>query len=80
LGVERALMELPSPLMNYEDIANYLKVSVRTVRDDYCCLPSFPAAVKLPTPKGRTTRRWKVEDIVKWAESLIPKKPSATLR
>lgn len=58
------------PLWTAHDIATLLQVSVRQVSERYAMMPGFPAAIRLPSPKGKGINRWKSSDIHAWIESL----------
>ncbi len=55
-------------LWDTKHISAYLKRSLDTVRDDIVCLPSFPKAIRLPTP-GRAQALYKAREVIAWAES-----------
>ena len=49
-------------------VANYLKVSERTVAENYSAHHRFPKPIDLSEGTNRT-RRWKATEVVEWAES-----------
>lgn len=57
-------------LWDTEHVAAYLKKNPQVVRETIVCLPSFPKAIRLPTPaKGRPQARYKAVEVIAWAES-----------
>ena len=55
--------------MTIEDIAQQLGASVRTVRDRWVHAPDFPKPALAPSPRKR---RWRVSDVMRWAERAEP--------
>lgn len=56
-------------LWSGKEIADYLKVGARQVLERYAPLPSFPRAIRLPTPDGSKGQpRWKADEVIAWAE------------
>ena len=62
---------VPSPLWTVEDIAYFLKLSPRHVKDRVIKTPGFPAAVPVQGAGRRPTLRWRSEDIVRWARPKV---------
>jgi hypothetical protein len=55
-------------------IAAYLKRDADVVRARLCCLPNFPAAIRLPNARGqRMHPLWKASEVIAWAESFVDK-------
>lgn len=48
------------------DVADYLRVSPRTVTEKYAAKPWFPRPFRLPSDKGRGGLRWKKSEIIEW--------------
>ena len=61
------------PLMTAYDIAAILQVGHRQVSEVYAMMPSFPKAIRLPSPRGEGHYRWKKEEILKWIDGLTDK-------
>lgn len=59
------------PLLTAADIAAILGVCQRQVSDRYAMMPSFPKAIRLPTPTGKNAeRRWKKSEVLEWIDGL----------
>lgn len=57
-------------LWDVKTIAQYLKRDTAVVRERICCLPTFPAAIRLPNARGqRMHPLWKASEVIAWAES-----------
>ena len=56
-------------LWSKDEIAAYLKLGPRTVRERTTKLPGFPQAIYLPTQsgKGRAHPLWKAKEVIEWA-------------
>ena len=73
-------MKPPVPLTvdlwDVKTIAAYLKRDPDVTRERVCCLPGFPAAIRLPNTRGQTMRPlWKAAEVIAWAESFRERKP-----
>lgn len=53
-------------IWNAADVADYLRVSKRTVTERYAAKPWFPKPFQLPSDKGRGRLRWYRKDIEKF--------------
>lgn len=54
-------------LWSAKEVADYLKVGERQVTERYAALPSFPKAVRLPTPEGKRGHpRWYASEVIAW--------------
>lgn len=56
------------PLWTANEVAEYLKVDPRQVKDRYSRHPDFPAGIKLPSAKGQGQFRWVPKQVREWAE------------
>lgn len=54
-------------LWKADDIADYLKLSLATVRNRVVTNPTFPAAVTIPTTEEGGSRRWVAKEVKAWA-------------
>ena len=54
-------------LWSKDEIAAYLKLRPRTVRERTTKLPGFPQAIYLPSGKGRGHPLWKAKEVIEWA-------------
>ncbi|KVO84029.1 hypothetical protein WL61_03220 [Burkholderia ubonensis] len=64
------IIPLEIDLWDTKTIATYLKRNPAVVRERICCLPSFPAAIRLPNTSGqRMHPLWKAVEVIAWAES-----------
>lgn len=73
----RPTFALDVDLWDVKTIASYLKRDAAVVRERICCLPSFPAAIRIPNAQGqRMHPLWKASEVVAWAESFREHKTS----
>ena len=64
------IIPLEINLWDVKTIAAYLKRTPSVVRECICCLPSFPAAIRLPNANGqRMHPLWRASEVIAWAES-----------
>lgn len=74
----RPAMPVEIDLWDVKTIAAYLKRDPAVVRERICCLPGFPAAIRLPNAKGqRMHPLWKATEVIAWAESYREHKTAA---
>lgn len=74
----RPAIPLEEDLWDADLVAAYLKVTARQVRERYALMPSFPAAIRLPTAgNGVGHPRWQAVDIIQWALRHKVKKQKA---
>jgi hypothetical protein len=60
---------------NLTQVAKYLGKHVETVRETMSCLPSFPAAIRLPARGGaRGHALYNAGEVIKWAHSYREKR------
>lgn len=64
-------------LWDSDGCARYLCLSKQYFMESIACRPDFPAAIILPPATKRATRRWKMVEVVKWAESHRERKVAA---
>ncbi len=57
-------------LLDSGDIAHFLRMSRRNIRERITCKPHFPNPIRMPSEKGRGHCRWKALDVIHWAEKL----------
>ena len=57
---------LNQALWSADDVADYLRVSRRTVTERYACRPDFPEPIRLPSDGKRGHLRWRARDVIKW--------------
>lgn len=77
MGLNEAIQALnaivgKNALWTQEDVAAYLKVTSRKVRD-YQALPKFPHAIRLPSENGFGHPRYKADEVMAWAEGYKEK-------
>lgn len=66
--VGRPQIPVQIDLWSKDEIAAYLKLRPRTVRERTTKLPGFPQAIYLPTSgKGRGHPLWKAKEVIDWA-------------
>lgn len=74
----RAPVPIEVDLWDIKTIALYLKRDASVVRERIACLPSFPAAIRLPNIKGqRMHPLWKAIEVIAWTESYREHKTAA---
>lgn len=74
----RPTLPVEIDLWDVKTIAAYLKRDTAVVRERIVCLPSFPAAIRLPNIKGqRMHPLWKASEVIAWAESHREHKTAA---
>ena len=57
-------------LWDAEYIADMLRLKVKYFREHVACAPGFPQAIRLPLAGGgRSTPRWKAEEVLNWMNS-----------
>jgi hypothetical protein len=62
-------------LWDIATIASYLKRNEHVVRERIACKPDFPAAIRLPSEKGRRGHPlYKAKEVILWAEKYMEKK------
>ena len=54
------------------EVSAFLKVGVRKV-NEYAARPDFPQPYRLPSDKGRGHKRWRANEVIKWAQTLRSK-------
>jgi len=69
--IARRLHQVPVAvdLWGVAEVARYLKVSERQVRERYAIRPDFPPAIRLG---GRGPLRWRAIEVIRWAERQFP--------
>jgi hypothetical protein len=73
----RPSMPVEIDLWDVKTIAAYLKRDSAVVRERICCLPTFPAAIRIPNAQGqRMHPLWKASEVIAWAESFREHKTS----
>ncbi|WP_081075641.1 hypothetical protein [Burkholderia stagnalis] len=66
----RPALPVEIDLWDIKTIAAYLKRNPAVVRERICCMPNFPAAIRLPNVNGqRMHPLWKASEVIAWAES-----------
>jgi hypothetical protein len=74
----RPSLPIDIDLWDVKTIGAYLKRDPAVVRERICCLPTFPAAIRLPNIKGqRMHPLWKASEVIAWAESYREHKTAA---
>jgi hypothetical protein len=64
-------------LWNREDVANYLRTSVKTLQNTGIFnSPGFPRAQVIPTSETRPAKLWRAREVIQWAQKIrdVPKK------
>lgn len=57
-------------MLTSEEAARILKVHPKHFRERIACRPDFPEPVRLPSEKGRGTKRWFRDEFEKWVRGL----------
>lgn len=58
-------------LWNREDIANYLRTSVKTLQNNgIFTSPGFPRAQVIPTGETRPAKLWRAKEVIQWAQKV----------
>jgi hypothetical protein len=58
-----------SELWTADDIAEYLRMNSRQVKERVVPVPGFPQAIWIPSTTGRRGQpRWKRSEVIDWAE------------
>jgi hypothetical protein len=66
---------LDEQLWTLAEVANYFRKHLQTVRESMACLPSFPAAIRLPARAGaRSHPLYNAREVIKWAKSYQEKR------
>lgn len=60
-------------LWTLKEIASYLKKKVTVCRDRVVYQPGFPAAIRIPSGKGRAHPLWKAAEVIAWTEGYKEK-------
>ncbi|WP_028451886.1 hypothetical protein [Chitinilyticum aquatile] len=78
LSQPRAVIPPEKQLWSGAACAEYLGVSTAHFQQRIAPLSHFPAAIELPTATGKNNqRRWKMVEVIRWAESLKQEKKAA---